>query len=91
MEEKWYVPWWREFHTCLTPDQAWLDRMIGKIDCWNCKMGFLGIIRANPPDFSKKGFFAWTVAVHNSVTLKMSPSAVPTTIQQAKAIWGIAE
>ena len=85
----WYVNWWKDFHTCLTPSQAWLDKMIGRIPCYDCKVGFMSIIQKNPPVFTAEEYFPWTVLIHNAVTLQLVPSAKTMTVEQARELWNV--
>lgn len=51
---------------------AFLSKFMRYIPCGTCRRGWREILVATPPDLSsKEGFFAWTVARHNEVNVKL--------------------
>jgi hypothetical protein len=78
---------WAKLHSYTGNDPQWLDLWQYFIPqrC-DCKDGYQKILEEMPPDFtSPDAFFAWGVALHNAVNLKLGKPQL--TIDEARKIW----
>lgn len=66
---------WNELHNKINPTKTWFDKWCCKVpnkDC-GCKNWLFEYIKNNPPDFDK-GWYQWTVDLHNAVNIKIRKS-----------------
>lgn len=78
---------WRLLHECRLGSPDWLSQWKKKIPrgC-GCYKNFEDMLVDLPPDYSsEQAWFAWTVAIHNAVNVKLNRPAV--SMERADNLW----
>ena len=79
---------WIALHTYSGCEEQWLlewEKTIPSAGC-GCHAGYLSLKEEVPPDFSSPdAFFAWGVALHNSVNRKLGKQEL--SLEEAQLLW----
>lgn len=89
---------WRELHAYKIPKdednpdflnecavREWLSNWANRVPCGECRVFWRSWLSGNPPPLSsQEEFFAWTVAAHNAVNVKLGRREW--TVEEARAI-----
>jgi hypothetical protein len=69
-----------------TDDSAWLEAFGRRVPCGDCRTHWLEMLARTPPGWGLGfDYFAWTVARHNEVSLRIGRAEI--TLAAARAQW----
>lgn len=81
---------WSEWHkrslewVSIRDEEKWINRMISRLPCGECKQSFPAILEDNPIDWND--YFGSVVKLHNEVNKKLGKPEI--TVEEARKIHG---
>jgi hypothetical protein len=83
---------WKELHTYQpsaspTVNAQWMLNFMDRLPKGRCQCRghWVDYLKKHPPDWSKEGWFVWTVQVHNAVNVRLGKAVV--SLAEAREMW----